>query len=274
MKKMSYRKKTLLLVSIYTVFILYVFIKGSLMSEDVFAIDFANKLQAPSFKHIFGTDAYGRDMYLRTVKGLSLSIRIAFLATIGSLVVSMILALLLASGGKKMDTVITFVIDIFLSIPHMIFLIIISVAVGRGVKGVMIGIIATHWTYLTRILRAEIKELKEADFLKVASKLGKSNWYIAVHHILPNLVPQILVGTVLLFPHAILHESGISFLGFGLSLSTPAIGIILAESMQYLTIGAWWLAFFPGLMLVLVVLAILGIGGQVNRMVDPYRYHL
>ena len=274
MKKMSYRKKTLLLVSVYTLFILYVFIKGSMMSDDVFAIDFANKLQAPSFKHIFGTDAYGRDMYLRTVKGLSLSIHIAFLATFGSLVVSLILALLLASCGKKMDSVITFLIDIFLSIPHMIFLIIISVAVGRGEKGVMIGIIATHWTYLTRILRAEIKELKEADFLKVASKLGKSNWYIAVHHILPNLVPQILVGTVLLFPHAILHESGISFLGFGLSLSTPAIGIILAESMQYLTIGAWWLAFFPGLMLVLVVLAILGIGGQVNRMVDPYRYHL
>ncbi len=254
--------------------VLFVFVYGSIVREQDLAIDFGNKLLSPSFMHVFGTDAYGRDMFVRTMKGLSLSLQIASVATIGSVVVSFVLAFLLASCGEVVDRCVTFLIDVFLSIPHIIFLIIISVAMGRGVRGVMVGIVATHWTYLTRILRAEIRSLKNCSFIEIALKLGKSRWYVAWNHIVPSLIPQMIVGTVMLFPHAILHEASISFLGFGLSLSTPSIGIILAESMQYLRLGAWWLAFFPGLLLVVVVVCILRFGGLLKQMVDPYRYHL
>ena len=157
-------------------------------------------------------------------------------------------------GGKKGDTFVTWLIDVFLSMPHMMFLILISVAVGKGLQGVIIGLALTHWTGLTRLIRAEIKQIKTENFISISKALGKSPMWIAVKHIFPHLISQVFVAMILLFPHAILHEAGISFLGFGLSLSSPAIGIILSESMKYLAQGYWWLAFFPELILELDIL--------------------
>ena len=102
--------------------------------------------------------------------------------------------------------------------------------------------------------------------------MGKLN--IAFKHMLPQLLPQLLVGTVLLFPHAILHEASITFLGFGLSPEQPAIGIILSESMKYLTMGRWWLALFPGLLLVLAVMLFHFMGDAVMRLIDPAQAHM
>ena len=100
-----------------------------------------------------------------------------------------------------------------------------------------LGIALTHWPSLARLIRAEVLQLKESPYIQVAQKLGKSRWYIARKHMLPHLLPQFLVGLVLLFPHAILHESSITFLGFGLSAQQPAIGIVLSESMKHLVTG-------------------------------------
>ena len=138
----------------------------------------------------------------------------------------------------------------------MVFLIVIAVAVGRGIKGIIIGIALTHWTSLTRIIRAEILEIKQENYIKISKAMGKSNLYIAFNHVIPKILPQILVGTVLLFPHAILHEAGITFLGFGFDVSTPAVGIILSEAMKYLIYGYWHLAIFPGIALVSIVVCI------------------
>ena len=272
-EKFSRRKKTFFLIGFNLAFFILILILGSNIHEDQLELNFMAKNLAPSFAHPFGTDALGRDMLLRTLKGLSVSIQIALIATLASLLVSLAFGLLLAIGDERQDAFVSWLIDVFLSIPHMIFLIIISVALGRGEKGVVVGIAATHWTFLTRIIRAEIKQIKTQDYLKVAAHLGKSRFEIAVKHVLPHLLPQIFVATILLFPHAILHEAGISFLGFGLSLSTPAIGIILAESMQYLAQGCWWLAFFPGMMLVCVVRSVTSLGENIKNLLDPYSYH-
>ena len=153
-----------------------------------------------------------------------------------------------------MDKVITFIIDLILGIPHILLLLLISVALGKGLRGVALGIALTHWPSLARLIRAEVLQLKESPYIQVAQKLGKSRWYIARKHMLPHLLPQFLVGLVLLFPHAILHEASITFLGFGLSSESPAVGVILSESMKYLAMGKWWLALFPGLFLVGTVL--------------------
>src|SRR5699024_5331231 len=139
-----------------------------------------------------------------------------------------------------------------LSVPHIVTLILISFALGGGFKGVVIGLSLTHWPSLTRLLRAEMMQVKNAEYVGISQQLGKSRLWIAQHHFFPHLVPQLVVGFILLFPHTILHEAAITFLGFGLSTETPAIGIILSESMRYLSIGAWWLAFFPGLSLLLM----------------------
>ena len=156
-----------------------------------------------------------------------------------------------------------------MGIPHMLLLILICVALGKGLTGVIVGVALTHWTSLARVIRAEVMQLKESQYIKIAEKLGHSKFKIAVKHMLPLLVPQFLVGLILLFPHAILHESSITFLGFGLSNEQPAIGIILSESMKYLVTGKWWLALFPGAMLVLTVVLFDVAGESLRKIIDP-----
>ena len=106
-----------------------------------------------------------------------------------------------------------------------------------------------------------------------AEKLGVPRRRVVRRHILPHLLPQFLTGLILQFPHAILHEASVTFLGFGLSPEQPAIGVILSESMRYLTTGKWWLALFPGLALVLVVLLFAGMGERLRRLLDPASVH-
>ena len=171
------------------------------------------------------------------------------------------------------DTLISGFIDLVMGIPHILLLILISFALGKGLKGVATGIILTHWTSLARLIRAEVMQLKESHFIKIAAKMGMSPWQIGIRHMMPHLLPQVFVGMVLMFPHAILHEASITFLGFGLSPEQPAIGVILSESMKYLTMGKWWLALFPGALLVLVVMMFHVIGDTLNSLLDPSRAH-
>lgn len=269
----SARFKSMIIICLCIIAVLYVFIHGSMITSADLKADFTNKLASPSPVHIFGTDDVGRDMYLRTIKGLSNSILVGFAASAASLVIVLILSILLVVFGEKVDTFINWLIDVFLSVPHMVFLIIIAVMVGRGAKGIVIGLALTHWTSLTRVIRGEIIELKKENFISVSTQLGKSKFYIAIHHIIPAILPQIIIGVILLFPHAILHEAGISFLGFGFDLQTPSIGVILSDSMKYIVQGYWHLAFFPGVLLVLFVLAINALGENLKRIYDPSSYH-
>jgi peptide/nickel transport system permease protein len=136
-------------------------------------------------------------------------------------------------------------------------------------KGVAIGVIVTHWCTLGRIVQAEVLSLKESQFVKASEKLGKTKLWIAFHHIMPHVVPQFIVGLILMFPHAIMHESSITFLGFGLSKETPAIGVILSESMNYITTGKWWMALFPGIMLLVAVILFDIIGETLKKLWNP-----
>ena len=235
--------------------------------------DFSRKNIAPCLQYLFGTDWLGRDMLVRTLKGMSLSIFIGILSAVISAFIAMILGIASATMGKRVDGFITWLIDLIMGIPHMLLLILISVALGKGFKGVVIGVAFTHWTSLARLIRAEVIQLKESPYIKIAEKLGKSKWYIAKKHMLPHLIPQFVVGLVLIFPHAILHESSITFLGFGLSTEQPAIGIILSEAMKYLVMGKCWLALFPGLFLVLTVILFYVLGESLRKLIDPGSVH-
>ena len=126
---------------------------------------------------------------------------------------------------------------------------------------------------LARLIRAEVIQLRESPYIQISRKLGKSSCYIARKHMLPHLVSQFIVGLALMFPHAILHESSITFLGFGLSTEQPAIGIVLSEAMQYLITGKWWLALFPGLLLVFTVVLFYILGESLRKMLDPGSIH-
>lgn len=263
------REKTILSLGIFLLFFIGILITGSVIDPEKFSIDLINKNQSPSMAHIFGTDWIGRDMFFRTLKGLSISMKIGVLSSIISGIIAVILGIIGPTCGNKVDSVITWFIDLVLSVPHTLIIILISMAAGGGLKGIVLGVSLTHWTSLTRVIRAEVMQVKEADYTKIAKNFGKSNLYIAKNHILPHVIPQLLVGIVLIFPHAILHEASVTFLGFGLQSHEPAIGIILSESMKYLTSGKWWLAFFPGLSLVLVSMMVDNIGKKIGKLIDP-----
>ena len=263
------REKTILSLIIFAVFFITILVAGSMIDPEKFSIDLINKNQSPSIMHIFGTDWIGRDMFFRTLKGLSISMKIGVLSSIISGIIAVILGIIGPTCGKRVDAVIIWFIDLVLSVPHTLIIILISMAAGGGLKGIVLGVSLTHWTSLTRVIRAEVMQVKEAEYTKIARNFGKSSFYIAKNHILPHIIPQLLVGIVLIFPHAILHESSVTFLGFGLQSHEPAIGIILSESMKYLTSGKWWLAFFPGLSLVLVSIMVDNMGKRIGKLIDP-----
>ena len=273
MKKMNGRILTLILFVFAVVFLAGITIAGSVFAEDAVVVDFARKNLSPCGEYIFGTDWMGRDMFLRTLTGLSMSIKIGLLAAGVSSIIAFVLGTMADTMGKRVDSVITWIIDLVMGIPHILLLILISYAFGKGFKGVVIGVALTHWTSLARLIRSEVLQLKEATYIKVAEKLGKSKFEIAVKHMIPHLLPQFLVGLILLFPHAILHEASITFLGFGLSPEQPAIGIILEESMAHLAMGRWWLAVFPGLLLVFTVVLFDVAGESLRKLLDPASAH-
>ncbi len=267
--RLGVREKTLLSIALFSLFLGIIMIMGSMISTDNISISLTNKNLKPSLAHLFGTDWVGRDMFYRTIKGLSLSMKVGLLSSAISGVIALFLGMMGATLGKTVDGIITWIIDLILSVPHALIVILISISVGGGFKGIVAGVALTHWPSLTRIIRAEIIQIRESDYTKISKKFGKSNLYIAFKHILPHIIPQLLVGIVLIFPHAVLHEASITFLGFGLPPHEPAIGIILSEAMKYLNSGRWWLAFFPGVSLVIVSLMVDNIGKQVSKLINP-----
>lgn len=248
-------------------------ISGILNGEEALLTDFTRKNLAPCLRYPFGTDWLGRDMLSRTLKGLSTSILLGVLSAAVSAVIALILGIVSATMGKTADSVISFIIDLMMGIPHILLLILISVAFGKGFQGVAFGIALTHWPSLARVIRGEVLQLKESPYILIAEKMGKGKLYIAAKHMFPHLLSQFSVGLILLFPHAIMHESAVTFLGFGLSSEQPAVGIILSESMKYLVTGQWWLAVLPGIMLVIVVVSFYAVGESARNLADPASAH-
>ncbi len=260
------RTKTLVIIAISILVIVSIFVCGYFIRD--IPSNFASANQMPSLEHLFGTDWMGRDMFQRTIAGLGLSIMVGFIASAVSTVISIILGLF-SSFNKFADECVAGIIDLFGSIPHILLIILVSIMFGGGVYGVIMGVGLTHWTPLARVLRSEVKEIRTKEYIHLAQNLGRSKVWIALKHILPLIVSQIIVGVILMFPHAIMHEAAITFLGFGLPPHEPAIGVILSESMHYLSSGYWWLAFYPGVSLLLVVLLFDLIGENVEKLLNP-----
>ena len=264
------RRKILLIIFTGVIFLAGVCLWGLMLDPSLYAPNYEARRLAPSLAHLFGTDNLGRDMFYRTVCGLSTSIQIGLLSAVISSVIALVLGSLSAVFGGKVDKLVNFMVDLCMGVPHLILLILISIAVGGGAAGVIIGVAVTHWPNLTRVIRAEVMQIRSAQYVQVARKLGMDNWHIAAKHIVPHVFPQYLVGLILLFPHAILHEAAITFLGYGLPLDTPAVGIILAESMKHLAAGMWWLAFFPGIALLFMTQLFDIVGDYLKILIDPH----
>lgn len=262
----------------YSIFIfillLFIFFYGLLINENQLAPDFSNKNLSPSIKYWFGTDWLGRNLFTRTIKGLSTSIVIGVSASTISAIIATTVGIIAAKSSGFIDSIILWIIDLFLSIPHLVLLIFISFAFGGGMKGLFISISFTHWPTLARVIRGEVLYINTQDYIFVSRKLGHNSLLHTFKHMVPQILPQFFVGLVLLFPHAILHESALSFLGYGLPPEKASIGIILSESFSYLVSGLWWPAILPGSCLVLIVILFDTLATSIKNILDPYNSHL
>lgn len=258
-----------MLVCLAVAYLLSVFLVGIFMNPSKYAVHYHQKLLPPGFSHLFGTDAMGRDMFWRCIKGLSNSLWIGLIASVFSALVALIFGISAAIFGGILDRILNLAVDLCMGLPHLVLLILISCMMGKGMVGVTTAVALTHWPGLTRIVRQEVLQLRNAQYVQAARKMGKSPARIAIDHMIPHVLPSFLIGLVLLFPHAIMHEASVTFLGFGLPKEMPAIGVILAESMNYLTTGKWWMAVFPGAMLLLAVLLFDMIGSTLKKLWNP-----
>jgi peptide/nickel transport system permease protein len=240
-----------------------------LISEKGLESSLAYRKMAPSGSFWLGTDALGRDMLTRTIKGLCSSLELGLLAAFFSTVIAASLGIIAATCGRIADYIISGLIDLFMSIPHLVLLILISFTLGGGVRGVVIAVAISHWPRLSRVIRAEVLQLKNSEFILISRKMGKSQLWIALNHLFPHISSQFIIGITLLVPHAILHSAGLTFLGFGLSPHSPSIGILLSESMRHLSTGCWWLAIFPGIGLVITVKIFDIMGRNLRTVLDP-----
>jgi peptide/nickel transport system permease protein len=267
--KTNRRLSTLIFLYASLAILIILLLVGILLPSSTVDINLSDIKQAPSLHHIFGTDWLGRDMLCRTLKGLSVSMEVGIITAVSSCIIAVILGATAAYFGGKVDSVIKWLTDVTMGMPMTIFLIMISVLVGKGKKGIILGVVLTHWVHLARIIRVEVMQIRGRQYINQSRSFGKNGFYIMKNHIIPAILPQFIVGVVLLFPHAILHEAAITFLGFGIPPDQPAIGIILSEAMGYLNTGMWWLAVFPGIVLVIIVRIFDKLGERLNYLLNP-----
>lgn len=263
------RVMVVILICVAFAYLIGVFVWGLFMNPSGYEANYANKFLQPSLAHPFGTDFIGRDMFHRTIKGLSNSIIIGVLASIVSSFIALIAGIASAVFGGWVDKFVNWCVDLCMGLPHLVLLMLISFMMGKGIKGVTIAIALTHWPSLTRIVRSEVMQIRSSQYVKAAYKMGRSRLQVATQHILPHVIPAYLIGLVLLFPHAIMHEASVTFLGFGMPAEMPAIGVILSEAMNHISTGKWWLALFPGLMLLIAVLLFDVIGENLKKLWNP-----
>ena len=272
--KVDRRRRTLLWIGSAAAVVLAVLVVGHLVADSAQTTDLDARNSGPSGAHPFGTDRLGRDMLERTLAGLRLSLVVGTSAALLSAAVAVVLASAAAVFGGIVDRVVSWLVDLFLALPHLVLLILLAFALGGGTQAVVIAVAVTHWPTLTRVLRGHARQVVTSDYVSVSRGLGRGRGWIATRHLSRHLLGHFVVGTVLLFPHAILHEAALSFLGLGVDPAQPSVGVLLAESMRHLTAGAWWLAVLPGLCLLVVVKLIDTIGENTRALVDPRSAHL
>lgn len=225
-------------------------------------------LQTPSGQHIFGTDEFGRDIFSRVVHGSQISLQVALIAVFFSLIVGTVLGAFAGYYGGAIDYVISSITDIAYSFPTTLLAIAFIAMLGPGLQSVIIAIALASWAGYCRVVRGQFLSLKNREFVDAARILGMSDARIIFRHILPNALAPVIVMATLELPKAIVIEASLSFLGLGTQPPLPSWGVIL-DSGKGLIGRAPWISFFPGLMIMLVVLGFNLFGDALRDVLDP-----
>jgi peptide/nickel transport system permease protein len=222
-----------------------------------------------STEHLLGTDHIGRDVLSRLIFGARVSMMVGFTAVIFAGVLGSALGILSGYLGGWVDQVIMRVTDTWLALPALTFAIFLAAIVGPSEWNIVIILGAVYWTRYARVIRGEVLSLKERDFVRLAIVAGCSKWTIMRRHLLPNVLNTAIVLATLMLGVVIVTEAALSFLGVGVPPPKPAWGLMLADGKKGLMAGYWWLTVFPGVCIVLMVLAANLLGDWLRVKLDP-----
>jgi len=230
--------------------------------------DILHRLEPPSHKHLLGTDDLGRDLLSRIVYGTRVSLLVGFVAVGIAIMIGSLLGLISGYFGGRLDSLIMRFVDIMLCFPTFFLILMVIAFLEPNIWNVMVVIGITGWPGLTRLVRGECLSVREREFVQAAKALGLSNRRVMFVHLLPNVMAPILVSATLGIGGAILTESALSFLGLGVQPPTPSWGNILTAGKDYITV-AWWLSLYPGLAILITVLAYNLLGEGLRDVLDP-----
>lgn len=249
------------IISFFTIF------AGTVDRYDPLKLEPLDRLLAPSLEHWFGTDNTGRDVYSRTIHGGRVSLLVGFSVAILTVCAGMVIGLI-SGYDRRADMVIQRFMDAIMSFPTLLLALALIAMLGSSITNVIIVITVVDTPRMVRIVRAQVLALREFQFVEAARSIGAPTWRILLLHVAPNTFAPVMVQATFVFATAILVEAGLSFLGLGIPPELPSWGNILALGRTYLQ-TAVWVAFFPGLILTITVLAINLVGDGLRDALDP-----
>ena len=224
--------------------------------------------QPPSWTHPFGTDENGRDVLSRVLYGARASLMAGVIAVVGAVLIGVPIGLLAGLGGKWTDMIISRVADAMLSIPFLILAIALAAFLGPALENAMLAIAISASPIFVRLARGMALDARSTDWVEAARAMGNPPWRVALVHVLPNIIPPLLVQSTLAIAEAIIAEASLSFLGLGQQPPNPSWGSMLNSAQRFIE-SAPWLAVFPGLAIFLVVLAFNLVGDGLRDALDP-----
>jgi len=236
---------------------------------DPLAQDLHHRLQGPSAAHWFGTDKLGRDLFSRVMYGARISLPIAFVAVTVALVIGCLIGSVAASSKRGVDEVLMRVTDVTLAFPAMVLALAIAAALGPGVRNVIIAVILVTWPEYARLMRGQVLAARGSDHVSAAIALGCDQRRVLRRHVAPFTTAAIGVKATTDVGVVILVAAGLSFIGVGAVPPTPEWGALVSDGRSGLS--NWWLALFPGLAILTVVLAVNFVGDGLRDRADPYR---
>jgi len=219
-------------------------------------------------KFLLGTDKYGRDLLSRMLVGMRISLSIGFVAVFISLVIGITLGAIAGYYGGKLDALIMWLINVTWSIPTLLLVIAITLALGKGFWQVFIAVGLTMWVEVARVVRGQVMGVKQMQYVTAARALGFKDFRIITKHILPNIMAPVIVISAANFAGAILMESGLSFLGIGAQPPTPSWGAMIKDHYSYIILGKAYLAVIPGLAIMSLVMAFMLMGNALRDAMD------
>ena len=216
-----------------------------------------------------GTDNQGRDMLSAIIYGLRMSLIVAGSATLIALSIGMAMGIMAAYFGGRVDTIIMRVVDLQLSFPSILVALILLAVLGKGVDKVVIALVIVQWAYYARTVRGTALVERQRDYIAAARGLGLGHGRVMFGHLLPNCLPPLIVVATVQVAQAIALEATLSFLGVGVPITEPSLGLLISNGYSYMLSGVYWVAVFPGIALLIAIVAINLVGDQLRDVLNP-----